>query len=148
MTENVFINLKNRSHTITAEVEIPKNGANGVILAQAGRFGGWSLYLKDGKPTYTYNLLGLQRYTVAATQALPAGKATIRFEFAYDGGGLGKGGTGTIFVNGKKVAKGRIEQTQSLFFRRTKAPTSARMRARPSPRITRCRSSSPARSTR
>ena len=61
MTENVFINTKNRSHTITAEVEIPKGGANGVILAQAGRFGGWSLYLKDGKPTYTYNYLGLQR---------------------------------------------------------------------------------------
>ena len=91
MTENVFINVKNRSHTITAEVEIPKRGANGVILSQAGRFGGWSLYLKDGKPTYTYNWLGLQRYTVAATEALPAGKATIRFEFAYDGGGIGQG---------------------------------------------------------
>jgi len=112
MSENVFINLKNKSHTITAEVEIPKNGANGVIVAQAGRFGGWSFYLKDGKPTYTYNWLGLQRYTVAATQAVPAGKATIRFDFAYDGGGLGKGGTGTLFVNGKKVATGRIERTQ------------------------------------
>ena len=66
MTENVFINMKNRSHTITAEVDIPKGGANGVILAQAGRFGGWSLYLKDGKPTYTYNFLGLQRFTIAA----------------------------------------------------------------------------------
>jgi arylsulfatase len=112
MSENVFINLKNRSHTITAEVEIPKNGANGVILAQAGRFGGWSLYLMGGKPMYTYNFLGLQRYTIAAKQAVPAGKATIRFEFAYDGGGLGKGGTGTIFVNGKKVATGRVEKTQ------------------------------------
>jgi arylsulfatase len=116
MSENVFINLKNRSHTITAEVEIPKKGANGVILAQAGRFGGWSFYLKDGKPTYTYNWLGLERYTVAATQAVPAGKATIRFEFAYDGGGLGKGGTGTIFVNGKQVATGRIEKTQFAVF--------------------------------
>jgi len=112
MSENVFINLKNKSHAITAEVEIPKNGANGVILAQAGRFGGWSFYLKDGKPSYTYNWLGLQRYTVAATQAVRAGKATIRFDFAYDGGGLGKGGTGTLFVNGKKVATGRIERTQ------------------------------------
>ena len=63
MTENAFINIKNRSHTITAEVEIPKGGANGVILAQGGRFGGWSLYLKDGKPTYAYNFLGLQRRT-------------------------------------------------------------------------------------
>src|SRR5438093_571008 len=89
MSENVFINLKNKSHTITAEVEIPKKGANGVIVAQAGRFGGWSLYLKDGEPTYTYNWLGLQRYTVAATQPVPAGKATITFDFAYDGGGLG-----------------------------------------------------------
>jgi arylsulfatase A-like enzyme len=116
MSENVFINIKNRSHTITADVEIPKNGANGVILAQAGRFGGWSFYLKDGKPTYTYNWLGLQRYTVAAKQTLPAGKATIRFEFAYDGGGVGKGGTGTLFVNGENVATGRIEHTQCCGF--------------------------------
>ena len=117
MSENVFINLKNKSHTITAELEIPKNGASGVILAQAGRFGGWSLYMKDGKPTYTYNWLGLQRYTVASKQALPTGrKATIRFEFSYDGGGIGKGGTGTLFVNGKKVAAGRIEKTQFGIF--------------------------------
>ena len=102
MSENVFINIKNRSHTITAEVNVPKGGAKGVILAQGGRFGGWSLYLKDGKPTYTYNFLGLKRFTIAAKQPVPAGKATIRFEFAYDGGGLAKGGAGTIFVNGKK----------------------------------------------
>ena len=116
MSENVFINVKNRSHTITADVDIPKTGANGAILAQAGRFGGWSLYLKDGKPTYSYNFLGLQRYTVAATQALPPGKANIRFEFVYDGGGIGKGGTGTIFVNGRSVATGRIERTQCCAF--------------------------------
>jgi arylsulfatase A-like enzyme len=113
MSENVFINVKNRSHTITAEVE---NGTNGAIMAQAGRFGGWSLYLKDGKPTYTYNWLGLKEYTVAATQALPASKSTIRFEFVYDGGGTGKGGVGTLFVNGKQVATGRIEQTQCCIF--------------------------------
>jgi arylsulfatase len=116
MSENTFINVKNRSHTITAEVEIPQKGAEGVILAQAGRFGGWSLYLKDGKPTYTYNWLGLKRYSVAARQALPAGKATIRFEFVYDGGGVGKGGTGTLYVNGKSVATGRIDQTQCCAF--------------------------------
>ena len=116
MSENVFINVKNRSHTITADVEVPKGGASGVILAQAGRFGGWSLYVKDGKPTYTYNWLGLQRYTLAAKRALAAGKATIRFEFAYDGGGLGKGGTGTIYVNGKKEASGRIDRTQCCAF--------------------------------
>ena len=116
MSENVFINTKNRSHSITAEVTIPKGGAKGVILAQAGRFGGWSLYLKDGKPTYTYNFLGLKQITIAAKQAVPAGKATIRFEFAYDGGGLGKGGLGTILVNDKKVAQGRIERTQPMIF--------------------------------
>jgi arylsulfatase len=116
MSENVFINTKNRSHTITAEVDIPKGGAKGVILAQAGRFGGWSLYLKDGKPTYTYNFLGLQRFTIAAAEPAPAGKSTIRYEFAYDGGGLAKGGLGTIFVNGKKVAEGRIGHTQPMIF--------------------------------
>jgi hypothetical protein len=116
MSENVFINLKNKSHTITADVEIPQGSANGVILAQAGRFGGWSLYMKDGKPTYTYNFLGLQRFTVASSQPLPAGKATIRFEFASDGPGMGKGGVGTILVNGQKVAEGRIEHTQCCFF--------------------------------
>jgi len=116
MAENVFINVKNKSHTITAEVEIPKKGANGAILAQAGRFGGWSLYVKDGKPAYTYNFVGLQRYTVAAKEPLTAGKATLRFEFAYDGGGVGKGGTGTLFVNGKQVATGRIEHTTCCAF--------------------------------
>ena len=116
MSENVFINLKNHSHAITAEVEIPKDGANGVLLAQAGRFGGWSLYVKDGKPSYSYNWLGLQRYTVTAAQPLAPGKATIRFEFTYDGGGMGKGGKGTLSVNGQQVATGRIERTQCCFF--------------------------------
>jgi arylsulfatase len=116
MSENVFINTKNRSHTITAEVQIPNGGGRGVILAQAGRFGGWSLYLKDGKPAYTYNLLGLKRFTIAGKQRLPAGKATIRYEFAYDGGGIGKGGTGTLVVNGQRVAEGRIDRTQGMIF--------------------------------
>lgn len=112
MSENVFINIKNRSHTITAELEIPKAGGNGAILAQAGRFGGWSLYVKDGKPAYTYNFLGLQRFTITSSEVLRAGKSTVRFEFAYDGGGIGKGGVGTLFVDGKRVASGRIERTQ------------------------------------
>jgi len=116
MSENVFINIKNRSFSITAEVEIPDGGANGVILAQGGRFGGWSLYLKDGKLTYCYNFLGLQETKVSAPQALAAGKATIRITFDYDGGGLGKGGTATILANGEKVASGRIERTQPMIF--------------------------------
>jgi arylsulfatase len=116
MSENVFINIKNRSVTITADVDIPQGGANGVILAQGGRVGGFSLYFKGGKPMYVYNWLGMQRYLVASAQAVPPGKATIRFEFAYDGGGFGKGGLGTIYVNDKKVAEGRIERTQPMIF--------------------------------
>lgn len=116
MTENVFINIKNRSHTITADIETAGGATDGVIIAQAGRFGGWSLYVKDGKPTYAYNFLGLQTYKVAAIESLPPGKATIRLEFAYDGPGFGKGGSTSILVNGKKVGEGRIERTQAFIF--------------------------------
>jgi len=116
MSENVFINIKNRSHSITADVVIPEGGANGVILAQGGRFGGWSLYLKDGKPTYCYNFIGLEQYKVQPLDALPPGKATIRMDFDYDGGGIGKGGMTTLLVNGEKVASGRIERTQPMIF--------------------------------
>jgi arylsulfatase len=116
MSENVFLNVKNKSVTIEAEVEVPAGGGEGVILAQGGRFGGWSLYLKDGKPTYAYNYLGMQRSSVAAQDPLAAGKATVRIEFAYDGGGLGKGGVGTLYVDGKQVGSGRIERTQAMVF--------------------------------
>jgi arylsulfatase A-like enzyme len=116
MSENVFLDMKNRSFTITADVENAKSGANGVILAQGGRFGGWSLYAKAGKPVYVYNFLGLERFAVIAPQALPAGKSTVRLEFTYDGGGLAKGGLATIFVNDKKVAEGRIGRTQPMIF--------------------------------
>ncbi|MCG3200758.1 MAG: hypothetical protein NFCOHLIN_00620 [Gammaproteobacteria bacterium] len=115
MMENVFINVKNKSKTITAEVEVPQGGGNGTIIAQGGRFGGWSLYVKDGVPAYDYNFLGLQRSSVAAAKPLPAGKATIRFDFAYDGG-MGKGGTGTLYVNDEQVAQGRIDITQAMIF--------------------------------
>jgi len=116
MLESVFINVKNRSKTITAEVEVPQGGGNGTIIAQGGRFGGWSLYVKNGVPTYDYNFLGLQRTSVAAAKPLAPGKATIRFDFAYDGGGPGKGGMGTLFVNDEKVAEGRIANTQAGIF--------------------------------
>jgi arylsulfatase len=95
MTENAFLNVKNRSKTITAEVEVPQGGGHGTILGQGGRFGGWSLYVKQGVPGYDYNFLGLQRSSIPANQPLPAGKSTIRSEFAYDGGGPAKGGQGT-----------------------------------------------------
>jgi hypothetical protein len=102
--------------TITADVEIPPGGGNGTIICQGGRFGGWALYMKDGKPAYDYDFLGMERATVASPAALPPGKATIEFDFAYDGGGPGKGGTGTLSVNGTQVATGRIERTQPLIF--------------------------------
>jgi arylsulfatase len=116
MSENVFLTVKNKSVTITADVEVPEHGAHGAILVQGGRFGGWALYVKDGVPAYDYNFLGLQRSSVAASEPLAAGKSTIRFEFAYDGGGLGKGGNGALFVNDRKVAEGRIEHTQCCLF--------------------------------
>jgi len=116
MTENTFLNIKNKSKTITAEVEVGADGGNGIIIAQGGRFGGWALYVKDGKPAYDYNFLGLQRFTINAAKKLPAGKSTIRFEFDYDGGGLAKGGKATIYVNDEKVGEGRIERTQPMIF--------------------------------
>ena len=118
MTENIFINIKNKSNTITAEIEVADDGGNGIIIAQGGRFGGWALYVKDGNPAYDYNFLGLQRFTIASTKKLPSGKSTLRFEFAYDGkpGELAKGGTGTLFINGEKVGEGRIDHTQPMVF--------------------------------
>jgi arylsulfatase len=104
------------SNTITAEVDIPKGGANGVVVAQGGRFGGWSLYLKDGKPTYAYNFVGLERIVVAGPRVIPVGKATITLAFAYEGGGLGKGGTATLSVHGEKVAEDRIARTTANVF--------------------------------
>ena len=116
ISENVFLSTKNRSHSLTAEVTIPKSNANGVIISQGGRFGGWSFYLQDGKPKYSYNFLGLKSFQIAASETLPEGKLKLRYEFTYDGGGPGKAGTGAIFVNDKKIAEGRIEHTQGFAY--------------------------------
>ena len=118
MMENATLDIKNRSHTITAQVEIPQESAQGVIIAQGGRFGGWSLYMKDGKLKYCYNWIDRERYTIESKDPLPAGKVTVKFEFDYDGGGVGKGGTGTLYVNDQKVAEGRIEKTDTVHFLR------------------------------
>jgi hypothetical protein len=85
LSENVFINVKKRSHSITAELMVPDKGVEGVILAQAGRFGGWSLYVKDGKPTYTYNYLDQKRTSITSSGTPAPGKATVVFDFAYEG---------------------------------------------------------------
>ena len=116
ISENCFLSLKNKSFKITAEVVVPKNGGHGTVIAQAGRFGGWSLYVHKGVPAYDYNFLGLERFTIESSKKLPPGKSTIEFDFKYDGGGAGKGGTGTIFINGKKAGEGRIERTQPRIF--------------------------------
>jgi arylsulfatase len=116
MPEGVFLNIKNKSKTITAEVEVAQDGGNGVIIVQGGRFGGWALYVKDGVPAYDYNFLGMQRFTIEGSEKLKAGKSTIRFQFDYDGGGLAKGGTGTLYVDDEKVGEGRIEHTQPMVF--------------------------------
>ncbi len=116
MMESTFLNVKNRSKTITAEIEVPEAGGHGTLIVQGGRFGGWSLYVKDGVPGYDYNFLGLQRTSILAPAKLKPGKATVRFEFAYAGGGPGKGGKGTLFVNDEKVAEGDIPNTQAGIF--------------------------------
>ncbi len=116
MTENAFINVKNRSHSIIAEVEIPEDGAEGVIMAQGGRFAGWSLYMKDNKVSYVHNWVGKERYTITTPERLAPGKATIRYDFAYAGGKPGSGGTGTISVNGQKLVEGQIGNTTPFLF--------------------------------
>lgn len=108
VNENSFINLKNASHTITAYVDVPEGGADGVLLAQGGKFGGWSFYIKDGRPTYEYNWLGLKRYKIAADKPLASGKATLQFDFAYDGGGIGKGGTVGFWSMERQSPKGEL----------------------------------------
>jgi arylsulfatase A-like enzyme len=115
MGVDVFISTRNTSYTITSEVEI-KEKTNGVMVCQGGRFGGFSFYLKEGKPAFVYNYLGLESYNVQSEKALKPGKYTIVYDFRYDGGGLGKGGSGTISVDGNKVAEGKLAKTQPGIF--------------------------------
>jgi arylsulfatase A-like enzyme len=116
MMENAFINIKNRSFSIKAEVEVPDRNANGVIICQGGRFGGWTLYLKNGKPIFTYNWLGVSRYTITSPQTLSSGKNIVTFNFAYDGGQLGAGGMATLAIADKPVAQGHIDRTNPIMF--------------------------------
>ena len=116
LTEASLINVKNKSHAVTAQVEVPTSGAEGVIIAQGGAFGGWALYAKDGKPTYCHNLLGLQRFKVAGDQPVPPGAHQVRMEFDYEGGGLGKGGPVRLYIDGKQVGEGRLPATVPLIF--------------------------------
>jgi arylsulfatase A-like enzyme len=116
LSENSVVVMKNKSFSITAEVEVPPKGAEGVIIHQGGAFGGMSLYAKNGKAKFAYNFFGLQTFTVEASQPIPAGKHQVRMEFAYDGGGLAKGGNVSLYYDGKKVGEGRVERTVPMAF--------------------------------
>ncbi len=113
--ENTFINVKNRSKTIVADVSL-KGNDHGIILCQGGKFGGWALYMNEGKPAYTYNWFGLEVYTIQSPQAIDSDGAEIKLTFDYDGGGTGKGGVARLFVDDRQVAEGRIGKTQPLVF--------------------------------
>jgi arylsulfatase A-like enzyme len=116
LTESSIVSIKNKSHAVTAEVIVPDDGAQGVIVAQGGSIGGWSLYVKDGKPRYCYNLLGVQRTYVEGDRDIPPGTHQVRMEFAYEGGGLGKGGTVTLFIDGEPIGKGAVAATAAVIF--------------------------------
>ncbi|TDD90648.1 arylsulfatase [Saccharopolyspora karakumensis] len=116
LREDAAPNVKNTSHSLTAAITVDDAPANGVLVAQGGRFGGWSLYLVDSRLRYCHNLCGLQRFSVSADTALEAGEHTVEFQFAYDGGGSGRGGTGRLVVDGTEVGSGRIEATVPFFF--------------------------------
>jgi hypothetical protein len=116
LSENSVVATKNKSHAVTAQIEVPETGANGVIISQGGAFGGFSLYTTDGKPAYCYNLFGLQRFKVYGSDPIPAGEHQVRMEFSYDGGGLGKGGDVVLFIDGKKVGDGRVDATVPMLF--------------------------------
>jgi arylsulfatase A-like enzyme len=116
VSENCVLTLKNKSHSVTAEVTVPESGAAGVIVTQGGSVGGWSLYAHEGRLKYCYNFFGIEYYIVAADEPIPAGKHQLRMEFTYDGGGLGKGGDVTLYYDGKAVGTGRVEQTEPMAF--------------------------------
>jgi hypothetical protein len=116
LSENVVINVKNKSHSVSAQLTVPEGGADGVIIAQGGAFAGWSLYLKDGTPTYAYNHFGVHHFRVGGDTPVPAGTHQVRMEFAYDGGGLGKGGAVVLYLDGTQIGEGRVEGTVPMIY--------------------------------
>ena len=116
LSENSVVSIKNKSFSVTAEIEVPDGGAEGVIIAQGGQFGGWAVYATGGRAKFVYNVLGIRSFATEATEALPTGTHQVRVEFAYDGGGLGKGGDVTLYYDGDAVGSGRVEATQAMVF--------------------------------
>jgi hypothetical protein len=101
---------------VTAQIEVPEGGAEGVLIAQGGAYGVWSLYLHEGRPAYCYNFFGLQRFKVYGERPVPRGPHQVRMEFAYDGDGLGKGGDVRLYLDGDPIGEGRVEHTQPVVF--------------------------------
>jgi arylsulfatase len=116
LSENCVLSIKNKSHSVTAEIEVPEKGAEGVIIAQGANIGGWSLYAKNGKLKYCYNWGGFKHFMVESAAPIPAGAHQVRMEFAYAGGGLGKGGKATLYIDGKNVGEGDIGATLAIVF--------------------------------
>ena len=116
LSENSVINLKNKSHSVTAEIVVPDDGASGVVIAQGGAFAGWAVYVHEGKLTYCHNMLGLNLFKIGSDSVVPAGTHQVRVEFAYDGGGLAKGGDVTLYVDGDKVGAGRVDATVPMMY--------------------------------
>jgi arylsulfatase A-like enzyme len=116
LSENSVVSIKNKSFSVTAEVEVPEDGAHGVLIAQGGRFGGWAVYVNKGKLKFVYNVLGIQEFATEAEIPIPEGNHQVRVEFAYDGGGLAKGGGVTLYYDGESVGTGRVEATQPMIF--------------------------------
>jgi arylsulfatase A-like enzyme len=116
LSENSVVSIKNKSFSVTADVDVREIGVEGVIIAQGGRFGGWAFYAKDGKAKFVYNVLGIQEFATEATEPIPAGHHQVRVEFAYDGGGLAKGGDVTLYCDGTPVGTGRVGATQPMIF--------------------------------
>lgn len=116
LSESSVVSIKNKSFSVTAEIDVPAKGAEGVIIAQGGRFGGWSLYFTGGKAKFVYNVLGIHSFATTAGAVITPGKHQVRMEFAYDGGGLAKGGGITLFYDGDAVGTGRVEATQPMVF--------------------------------
>jgi arylsulfatase len=116
LQEHVILQTHNKSYSVTADIEVPESGANGVIVSMGAGIGGWSLYAKDGKLKHCYNFFGIENYFAEGQQVIPDGKHQVRMEFAYDGGGLAKGGNVSLYVDGKKDGEGRVDMTVPMLF--------------------------------
>ncbi len=116
ISESSVLNIKNKSHAVTAEIVVPDGGGSGALIAQGGQYGGWSLYMHEGRLAYCYNTFGVQLFKAYSESNVPPGEHQVRMEFDYDGGGLGKGGTATLFVDGEQAGSGRVEATVPMVF--------------------------------